>query len=64
MATDIRDEAALRAMAALIECDFTDEWVIDEICDEAFDYADAFLRARARFAAKIEAQLRAKLNHD
>lgn len=62
MATDIRDEAALRAMAALIMV--SPQLSQETIAATAFAYAEAFLRERKYQADKRESELRASLNHD
>jgi TPP-dependent trihydroxycyclohexane-1,2-dione (THcHDO) dehydratase len=61
MATDIRDEAALRAMAALVAATNIEP---SDVARRAFDYAEEFLAERKHRADIREAALRAKFNHD
>ena len=50
MATDIRDEAALRAMEALITADPGKDYYL--IAEEAFEHAEAFIEVRKKQADK------------
>lgn len=62
MATDIRDEVALRAATALLASGVN--WSMEEMCNRAFVFAEIFLRESKRQAEKRESELRASLNHD